>query len=162
MHAIHLKFFYKNIIIHLKAILKVDKYEKVIFYRSPALFALFQVMHSVMILKFFFFYKDFRFRSPCYNISDREGPGHYRVLLYIYYDNQNYRFYSPFGKISGRKGGGQYHSLNDLFTLEWNFVKSKWYIWDSSTGLCMGYGTPVTIKACCLLVMISWRCISKK
>lgn len=57
MHAIHLKFFYKNIIIHLKAILKVDKYEKVIFYRSPALFALFQVMHSVMILKFFFFTK---------------------------------------------------------------------------------------------------------
>lgn len=103
MHAIHLKFIYKNIIIHLKAILKVNKYEKVIFYQSPALFALFQVMHSVMILKFFF-YKDFRFRSPCYNISDREGPGHYRVLLYIYYDNQNYRFYSPFGKISGRKG----------------------------------------------------------
>lgn len=54
MHAIHLKFIYKNIIIHLKAFLKVNKYEKVIFFQSPALFALFQVMHSVMILKFFF------------------------------------------------------------------------------------------------------------
>lgn len=32
----------------------MNKYEKVIFFQSPALFALFQVMHSVMILKFFF------------------------------------------------------------------------------------------------------------
>ena len=37
---------------HIKPILKVNKYEKIIFYQSLAPFQ-YQVMHSIMILKFF-------------------------------------------------------------------------------------------------------------
>lgn len=73
----------------------------------------YQVMHSIMFLKFST--KIIVFLSPFCNISGREG-----VVLFNF-------FYSRMKPI-------------------------KMHVWGSSIGLCMGYCTQVTAKACWFLV----------